>query len=51
MKKKFPANDNDALNNITEDMLRNSEELRKTVREYHGLFYFLYENKSEFEKP
>lgn len=32
-------------------MLRKSPELRRTVREYHGLYYYLYENKSSFEKP
>eukprot|EP00347_Sterkiella_histriomuscorum_P022338 403330831 len=51
LKSKFPLGDNQQLNSITEDMLRKSEDLRKTVREYHGLYYYLYENKSSFEKP
>lgn len=51
LKAKFPEGDNKHLNEITEDMLRGSSELRKTVREYHGLYYYLYENKSAFEKP
>ena len=51
LKAKFPKQDNEYINEITEDMLRNNEEIRRTVREFHGYYYFIYDNKSEFEKP